>query len=134
MHFPIVFNEDQRLIAAAAVEASVYKIAKHFGMSVERCLWNCDTGMNHSGPHRMDIHISGLSIRTYISDDELAAYWSRQNTGDTDVRLYHLLNGLHDLIEELAWADLPQHCWTPMTRNICANGSKKRTPKRNRKM
>lgn len=95
------FNEAERLVAAGRVEARLVKLAEGYDITFDKCVWNLDQGMNHRGPHRLDVHYRGYVLRIYFTDDELAAYWAMEQTSMTDTRLHELIAGLHDILLEL---------------------------------
>jgi len=92
------FNEPERMAAANAVEAKFVALANEFGLAIDKCVWNLDMGMNHSGPHRLDVHFEDYVLRVYFTDRELAEYWGSQEVAFTDNRLRELVENLHDII------------------------------------
>lgn len=69
------FDESERMIAPAAVEAKVIQLTDDFGIAVDKSVWNLGMGMDHTGPHRLDVHLGEYVLRIYFTDHELARYW-----------------------------------------------------------
>jgi hypothetical protein len=82
-------EERQRLSAAAAIQSKVKSLAMQMGMEVLDCMWNMRQGMNHVGPHRLDIRSAHQDTKIYFSDLELISY--EQDSVDTDDRLRILI-------------------------------------------
>lgn len=96
------FGEAERRVAAAAIEARIGVVAARFGIGIGRCVWNLDLGMNHSGPHRLDMHLEEEVVRLYFSDHELCAYWETGETTNTELRLQEFFSRLPDLLGAVA--------------------------------
>lgn len=101
------FNEAERRIAASAVEAKFEELSKEIGIAVDNYVWNLDQGMNHRGPHRLDVHLRRHVLRIYFTDRELAEYWGMEEKTIINTRLRELMARLHDLLQELD-SQLPQ--------------------------
>lgn len=95
------FDEVERRIAASAVEAKFEELAKEIGIAVDNYVWNLDQGMNHCGPHRLDVHLRRHVLRIYFTDRELAEYWGMEEKAIINTRLRELMARLHDLLQEL---------------------------------
>lgn len=102
----VYFDESARRGAAAEIETKIKAISAKVGIHIRRCVWNLDMGMNHDGPHRLDVHVEGHVLRIYFSDHELARYWGMEETEVTDNRLQELLVRLPDLLVAVRRAKL----------------------------
>lgn len=90
------FNEAERREAAVAIEIRLAGLGSVFDIAIDKYVWNLDQGMNHCGPHRLDVHFCGHVVRIYFTDAELAAYREMGETGMTDNRLHEILVRIHN--------------------------------------
>lgn len=100
------FDESARLIAASEVEKKIIQFTCELGIPVDQCIWNLGLGMDHMGPHRLDVHFGENAFRIYFTDHELACYWGPVETPSTDNRLRELMGRLSDLLLALKADDL----------------------------
>ena len=109
------FDEPERWMAAAAVEKKVIELAEGIGISVDKCVWNLGLGINHTGPHRLDVHFGEYVVRIYFTDHELAGYWGMEETTLTDNRLRQLMERMSDIISALNAHASSEHLSSGMT-------------------
>lgn len=109
------FNESERMRAATTIEANVMQFSNELGLSVTQCVWNLNLGMNHCGPHRLDVHFGDFVLRIYFTDCELASYWWMQETTRTDDRLSQLIARAYDIIHARQEPDPLEHPYADMS-------------------
>lgn len=88
------YEEPQRLIAAMTIEDRVVELARQAGIRVSDCGWNLGQGMDHPGPHRLDIHVGNRTVHVYFTDLELAAYRGTVKLYGTDIKLMRVIDRL----------------------------------------
>lgn len=103
------FDEAERMVAAAAVEEKVIRLSDSLGIPIDKCVWNLGLGMDHTGPHRLDVYLGEYIVRIYFTDHELACYWGLGNTTFTDDRLRELVGRLSDIMFALGAHELSGH-------------------------
>jgi hypothetical protein len=107
--------ERQRLAAALAIEDRIDQLAAESGMTVMSAVWNLNQGMDHPGPHRLDVGVEECSARIYFTDNELFAYASGAADSMVDERLRFIISDIQE-VEELpftmtAGEEPPQSHW-----------------------
>ncbi|WP_334188741.1 hypothetical protein, partial [Noviherbaspirillum sp.] len=94
----VYFDASQRAVAAAAIEGRLTAISRRLALNIEKFVWNHGEGMNHKGPHLLDITVSEHVIRIYFTDQELACYWGEPVSMGTDARLEALCSSLQQVL------------------------------------
>jgi hypothetical protein len=89
-------DEQERLAAAAEIQHRITELTRKMGVTVSTMVWNLDQGMNHSGPHRLDICIAGKVTKIYFTDNELVAFPGKQPAFGTQARLERIVRQCQD--------------------------------------
>ena len=85
-----------KIMAAMAIEAKVKELAVQTGFAIHSGGWNLGQGMQHAGPHRLDVLVGDQSIRIYFTDHELLAFLRDKEKEATEVRLHRLVSRLRE--------------------------------------
>lgn len=87
-------EEPQRIDAATAIESRMKELAEQTGFTINCGEWNLGQGMNHRGPHRLDVRVSDRTVRLYFTDDELIAYLQHRGSSVAESTLNLLVHRL----------------------------------------